>query len=102
MIAGMIVVLAACGDAPPEVLSDDPVLAEGRDIYARNCASCHSPTGAGGVGPRLNEGAVVAAYPDIAEQIALVASGRNNMPAFGDRLTAEQQEAVARYIREVL
>ncbi|MEM7273058.1 MAG: cytochrome c [Actinomycetota bacterium] len=101
-VAVISLALAACVAGPPEVTIDDPVLIEGRDIYARVCASCHGPAGDGGVGLKLSDGAAVAAFPDIEDQIALVAEGRNNMPAYGDRLTPEQQRAVVRYIREIL
>ena len=100
---------AACGggdDQPPEATtadgSVDPVLAEGRQIFADNCATCHQPDGSGGRGPRINDGRVVENYPDPADQIELVTNGRGGMPAFGERLGAEQIEAVVRYTREVL
>ncbi len=95
-------VVAGCVAESPEVVIDDPVLIEGRDIYVRNCASCHGPAGDGGVGRKISGGAVVDAFPAIEAQIELVRDGRNNMPAYGDRLTAEQIEAVVRYTREVL
>jgi mono/diheme cytochrome c family protein len=94
--------LAACTEAPPEVSADDPELISGRDIYARNCASCHGSDGGGGVGRKLNEGAVVAAYPDIADQIELISNGRGTMPAYMARLTEDEIRAVSRYTREVL
>jgi len=101
-LAGAVSTLAACAEEPPEVTIDDPVLVEGRDIYGRSCASCHGSAGGGGVGSKLSEGAVNGAYPDVADQIDLVNSGRNAMPAYSDLLTAEQIEAVVRYTREVL
>ena len=101
LIAGMMLV-AGCVAESPEVTIDDPVLVEGRTIYTRNCASCHSPSGDGGVGLKLSEGAVIDSFPTIEAQIELVRDGRNNMPAYGDRLTEEQIEAVVRYTREVL
>ncbi len=99
----VVVGLSACStERPPEVSIDDPELVQGREVYARACASCHGASGGGGVGLKLSEGAVVEAFPDIEAQIALVAEGRNNMPAFGDRLSVEDQRAVARYTREAL
>lgn len=95
-------VLGACAGSPPEVTSEDPVLVEGRDIYARNCASCHGTAGDGGVGGQLSGGEAAAKYPDIEDQIELVANGRDNMPAYAGRLSAEELEAVVRYTREVL
>lgn len=80
----------------------DPVLAEGQQLYNANCASCHGRSGGGGLGPKLSGGVVVANYPDIADQEAVIANGRGSMPAFGKRFTGEQITAVVRYTRESL
>ncbi|MGI9599452.1 MAG: c-type cytochrome [Acidimicrobiales bacterium] len=94
--------LAACAGEPPEVTVDDPELVTGRDVYARNCASCHGASGGGGVGNKLSNGASVEAYPNIKDQIDLIANGKGTMPAYVGRLSGEQMQAVARYTREVL
>ncbi len=94
--------LAACSGGPPEVAVDDPELVSGRNVYARNCASCHGSDGGGGVGTKLSDGVVVAAYPDIKDQIDLIANGQGRMPAYAGRLSGEEMQAVARYTREVL
>lgn len=94
--------LAACSGGPPEVAVDDPELVSGRNIYARNCASCHGSSGGGGVGPKLSEGAVVVAYPNIEDQIDLISNGRGRMPGYMGRLSGEEMQAVARYTREIL
>ena len=78
------------------------MLDEGRQIYSSRCARCHGSSGGGGTGPKLGEGAVVAAYPDIADQVELMRNGKNGMPSFGGALSDAQLEAVARYTREVL
>lgn len=106
-IAGVLVVvgsfaLAACVAEPPEVAVDDAELVEGREVYARNCASCHGSNGDGGVGLKLSGGAVAEAYPNIDDQIDLIANGKGTMPSYFGRLSSEQMEAVARYTREVL
>ena len=101
-LLGAMLLVTGCVAESPEVTIDDPVLVEGRDIYTRNCASCHGPAGDGGVGLKLSEGAVIETFADIEAQIELVRDGRNNMPAYGDRLTEEQIDAVVRYTREVL
>ena len=93
---------AACSAEPPAVTVDDPELVQGREVYAANCASCHGADGGGGLGRKLSEGAVVASYPDIKDQIDLIANGEGAMPAYVGRLTGEQMQAVARYTREVL
>jgi mono/diheme cytochrome c family protein len=62
------------------------------------CGNCHTLSAAnatGAVGPNLDE-----ARP-AAEQVAQqVRSGGDGMPAFEDSLTAEQIDAVARFVAE--
>lgn len=97
------VTLGACaGASAPEVLVDDPQLEQGRDIYVRQCSSCHGSTGGGGRGSKLDEGRVIRDFPDIDSQIELVTAGRNSMPSFSGKLTTDEIVAVVRYTREVL
>lgn len=95
-------ILVACVGDVPEVSSGDPVLVEGREIYSRNCVSCHGASGQGGTGTKLNEGAVTAKYPDPADQISVIANGRNQMPAFTGKLSDAEIEAVVRFTRDGL
>ena len=79
---------------------DDGVALDGAAIYDDSCAGCHGDDGGGGFGPQLAGGAAVAAFPDPADQIAVVTEGRGGrMPSFGDRLTAEEIAAVVEYTR---
>jgi mono/diheme cytochrome c family protein len=73
--------------------------AEGAAVYSTRCSACHGADGGGGRGPALGGGAVVEAFPDAADQIAVVTSGRGGMPSFGDDLSAEEIEAVVAYTR---
>lgn len=110
MLLGILVVgvlSGACAGDPPEVPlgpdgQPDLVLEQGRAVFGRHCASCHGRSGGGGQGPRLNNGAVVEAYPEFADQLAVVADGKGTMPSFVGRLADRQIEAVTRYTREVL
>jgi mono/diheme cytochrome c family protein len=112
----------------PSAASADPVLAEGEDIYAEQCAGCHGGTGGGGQGRPLSDGDVLLTFPDPQDQIdwvregsALVGEGNpygdpdrpggqhvagettgGVMPGFGDTLTEEEIVAVVRYEREIL
>jgi mono/diheme cytochrome c family protein len=71
----------------------------GAEVFSSRCASCHGSDGGGGIGPRLSGGAVVDAYPDIADEIDVVAEGKRQMPSFGDRLTSKEIEQVVEYTR---
>lgn len=104
-----LLVLGACADPePPQVPvgpdgQPDPQLVLGRDVWGANCATCHGPEGEGGRGNRINDGRSVEKYPDVADQIAVVVNGKGNgMPAWVDRLTPAEIEAVVAYTREVL
>jgi mono/diheme cytochrome c family protein len=51
----------------------------------------------------LSDGAVVAKYPDPADQFTVVKEGRNAMPAFGERgMTDAEIRAVVEYTRTQL
>jgi len=101
-----LVAVGACSTPPDVPLGPDGrpdrVLAEGRDIYGDRCSSCHGTSGGGGRGPNIQGERVVEKYPGVGDQMSVVLEGRNQMPAFGDALTADQIEAVVRYTREVL
>ncbi|HEX9530471.1 MAG TPA: cytochrome c [Acidimicrobiales bacterium] len=74
----------------------------GAAIFAADCASCHGPRGEGELGPQLSGGAVMRAFPNEADQVALVTDGRGGMPAWAGRLTPEQIKAVVDYTRSGL
>lgn len=75
---------------------------DGAAVYQSNCAGCHGSDGSGGVAPALGGGAVVEAYPDAADQVAVITEGRNGMPDFGGNLTPEEIQAVTEYTRNDL
>lgn len=72
---------------------------DGAAVYASRCASCHGSDGGGGRGPQLSDGRVVERFPDVEDQIRVVSDGRGGMPAFGDRLSADEIRAVVDYTR---
>lgn len=74
----------------------------GRKVFTQiaqpPCLACHTLKAAGAegtVGPSLDE-----LKPDLERALQAVRNGVGIMPAFGDKLTAEQIEAVARYVAE--
>jgi cytochrome c551 len=93
--------LAACGSDDAAPTPSDPTLAQGQQIYQSNCRSCHGSKGQGGTGMKL-AGKVASDFPDIADEIAVIADGRGSMPAWKSKLSPEEIEAVARYTRECL
>ncbi len=108
MLLVVLLAAAACGStAPPEVPaaadgSVDQTLVLGREVGGDQCSRCHGSDGGGRSGPRLNGGRVVERFPEVADQVEIVAQGRGGMPSFDGRLSAAEIDAVVAYTREVL
>lgn len=108
VVTGLVLVatfsLAACGsgsDSSSSTVPSDPVLARGQEIYKKHCASCHGSKGTGGTGGVKLAGVVAARYPNIEDHERVIHDGMQpGMPAWGDKLSAEDIEAVARWERE--
>lgn len=78
------------------------IAVDGAQTYKLNCAGCHGGNGGGGIGPQLRDGAVISAFKDAASQLEFVKRGAPGMPAFGDRLSAAELEAVVEFTRTTL
>jgi cbb3-type cytochrome c oxidase subunit III len=73
--------------------------AAGKEVFTSNCAGCHTLADAGTngtQGPNLDE-----LKPPEATVVRQVTNGGGGMPAFGDRLSEEQIQAVAAYVSSV-
>ena len=86
------------GQAIPAVDPEEGKLVEGNELYANNCASCHSSAGAGGAlghavfVPRLDQATPV----QVAEAMRI---GPGSMPRFGpDTIDDEQLASIVRYV----
>jgi mono/diheme cytochrome c family protein len=67
------------------------------------CSGCHGANGVGGSAPQLSDGVVVQKYPNIDDQIAVVANGRALMPAFKARGVSDAEiRAIVEYTRTQL
>ncbi len=82
-----------------------PVLASqdsGAAIFEANCAGCH-PKGGNIIrrGKNLKERTLKRNHVDTIDAIAsLVTKGKNNMPAYEERLTSQEIETVSNYVLE--
>lgn len=74
----------------------EPLLIMGQPIYETNCASCHSKSGGGFVGPSFIGNDRIANDALVFRQIT---QGGADMPAFSKKLTIEEILAVGTYIR---
>ena len=77
----------------------DAELRAGADVFRARCASCHGADGGGAIGPSLSE--IETRLEDDAQR-AVVVTGRNTMPSFGNTLSESDLDAVVRYVREIL
>ncbi len=90
--------------APIHVDLNNPeeVLALGETLYANTCAACHGENGEGGSGPALNSLQILTRHTDDdLRRVIIYGPRRPNsiMPAFGDRLTSVEVDALVAYIR---
>jgi alcohol dehydrogenase (cytochrome c) len=73
-----------------------PDLAAGQATFTNVCAGCHGPTGEGGAGG----GPSLTAATSLASVAQTVREGGNQMPAFGDLLSAIQIRDVAGFVTQ--
>jgi len=92
---------------PPAPIHIDPsnpaeMLALGESLYKNACSACHGENGEGGSGPALNSLQILTRHDDQALADTIIYGPRRPnsiMPAFGDRLTSVEIEALVKYLR---
>lgn len=96
--------LALTSPEPVRIDLDNPeeVMAYAERLFDTTCAVCHGENGSGGTGPVLNSQQFLTKQTN--EQIinTIINGGHrpnSSMPAFGDRLTMVEIEALVEYIR---
>ena len=111
LTAALVAALAAAGACAADDVPEVPVgpdgypdreLVAGRQVYIDRCANCHGNDGGGGRGTKISEGRMITQYPNVAEQVEVIADGVRSMPAFAETLETGEIMAVVRYTREVL
>jgi mono/diheme cytochrome c family protein len=110
-LAVLALLLAGCGGGDNESSSqststttaagggDESASAAGKQVFTSNCGGCHTLADAGTsgqVGPDLDE-----LKPDKATTQRQVENGGGKMPAFKDKLSADQIDQVATYVSSV-
>jgi cytochrome c553 len=90
--------------APRQIDLNNPeeVLALGEQLFNTTCAVCHGENGSGGTGPVLNSQQILTKNTD--EQLAntIINGGHrpnSSMPAFGDRFTTVEIDALVDFLR---
>jgi mono/diheme cytochrome c family protein len=131
VLSSMLVLIAACSNPPTTTNNAAPprnttnanapaatpaaatpmAAASGKDLYAKNCANCHKETGTGGEvvieGKKLKPDNLtsdkIKGFSD-EKIIGYVTNGVEDegMPAFKDKLSADEIKAVVAYVRSDL
>jgi mono/diheme cytochrome c family protein len=109
-IAGLVLVLAACGDRGDDESGDDPSLSRGRELYEENCESCHGGESGGEISdspPPHNINGHTWHHPDC-QLTEITLKGPTawggavtpaSMPAFEGRLSEVDVAAILAYIK---
>jgi mono/diheme cytochrome c family protein len=83
--------------------------AHAREIYAKNCEACHGPKAEGGLAkvdnkqikvPSLKADHAIKHTDD--KLTKMITNGEEEMPAFKNKLTADEINLMVRYIRKVV
>jgi mono/diheme cytochrome c family protein len=72
-------------------------LAQGKNLYGEECASCHNPDGGGQAEADFSDPAFMADR-SAADLYAEITDGGEGMPAYSGSLTADERWAAARYV----
>ena len=111
VLAGMITfALRIPPPPPPPEIKADPVLAQGYNVYMRQCVPCHGLQGLGD-GPRAFSAAIkprnlrdepwkFGEDDESVRRIILKGGPNGAMPAFEASLTKSEVSAVVRYVRQ--
>ena len=102
-LAALACLCSACASGDDTAAAKKTESDTARELFARNCAACHGPSGEGKqIGtlqvPPLREGRAVE-DPD-ARLLSQIHDGGNGMPPFKFTLTDEQIQDLLRFVRE--
>jgi alcohol dehydrogenase (cytochrome c)/quinohemoprotein ethanol dehydrogenase len=104
-LAALVCLCTACATGDNSAAAKKTGYDAARELFARNCAACHGPSGEGKqIGtlqvPTLREGRA-AQDPD-ARLLSQIHDGGNGMPPFKFTLTDDQIQELLRFVREGL
>lgn len=85
------------------IYKDPGRLAFGKAVFTKNCASCHSPDGGGGIGPNLTDGSWIHGDGSIDAIAKVVREGvsEKGMPPWGPILKREEVMSAAAFVRSL-
>lgn len=103
-------------EAPPAararenpISSSPEVLEQGRELYQKNCLTCHGPTGRGDgpAAPFIDRRPADLSSPALQQRLTdgeifwKVTEGRKPMPTFRRKLTEEERWKLVHYVRSL-
>jgi cytochrome c6 len=81
-------------------LAGAALAADGAAIYAAKCTACHGKDGKGTpVGQKMGAHDLTALKDSEAEIVGTITNGDGKMPAFKQKLSAEEIQAVAKFVK---
>lgn len=85
------------------VMLDAAGIAIGKTLYSKNCVACHSPTGAGGVGPNLTDNYAIhgATIQDIFKTIKYGWPDKG-MQAWQSNYSPVEMQQIASYVKSLI
>ena len=94
LVAALCLALAA----PAVLAADDPAL-----LYGTRCTSCHGPDGKGSaMGKKLGAPDLTKTAKSKADLAKIISEGKGKMTAYKGKLTPEQIDALAGYVKTAL
>lgn len=91
-------VMGTSGNAQAQGADNQADVAAGQMVFEASCAGCHGDDGTGVAG-RGRPLTGIASQGDRATHVASVTDGKGGMPAFGERLSAEEIDQSISYVR---
>lgn len=85
-----------------DINNPEEMLALGEQLYNTTCTVCHGDNGSGGTGPVLNSQQILSRKSDEDIRNTIIYGPHRPgsiMPAFGDRLTSVEVDAIVQYVR---
>ncbi len=104
IVAIALIIQPVLADPLIEPAPTEPVITEptGAALFSANCAACHA--GGGNIirrGKNLKQRAMKRnGFGEVGAIASIVTKGKGAMPAFADRLTGDEIEAIAQYVHE--
>jgi cytochrome c6 len=89
----LLVTIFFIGSCSKKSVPSKTTAVDGSQLFSNNCARCHGATGTEGRAPNLAQTKL--AKPELTN---VITHGRNHMPAFEDKLTAKEIDAVTDFV----